>query len=70
MCSNDHRVNMHEVDERVITAIESQIFVPGALEYYVDKGTELYLKRQQENPKRPAQIERELKKSGENWIAS
>jgi DNA repair exonuclease SbcCD ATPase subunit len=62
VCANDHKADMQETNSRVITAIEQQIFTPGALAYTVEKATEILLQRQAENPRRPQQIERELKK--------
>ncbi|MES9874183.1 MAG: recombinase family protein [Candidatus Sedimenticola sp. 6PFRAG7] len=61
VCSNDHKVDLDELDTAVLSSIEKQVLSRQAVEYMLDKAEKLIAKQQKEKPDQSDQIASQLK---------
>ena len=61
VCGNRTRVRMELADEAVLTAVESRVLTPAAMEYVVDRAADIVRKRQSSNSDLPDRLADQLR---------
>jgi len=64
ICSNNHKVNMHELDRKILMAVQNQVLNPETIDYVVSKALSKIQQRIETPPEIKSKIEKNIKQVG------